>query len=381
MKVSEKKLLFLEVFMILMLIINIFFLQTNIYIISLFIIVMFFGSALVLGYESDRHRFKKDGILLSIIFAIVFEILVYLFGLYVGFLRSGYSITVMGIIQNITPFILVVVTGEILRYEFMTKGEKKMIFFFLTLIAFILLDTSIGMYRYNINSSRVVVEVVCLVFIPSITKNILLTYWVKKFGVTANITYLLITTLVTFIIPILPNLNKYLEAIIALVYPAIVYFISKKILKETVNYDKRKSKKFNKILGGILFVFMLILIALTSGVFKYYFLTIGSGSMQKTLYVGDVIIVKKLDAKELNEIDVGTIIVFKMENKVVVHRVVEIKKDNGLLLFYTKGDNNKERDNWVVTENNLIGTTKHKIPVIGLPSVWLYEFVEGSKVE
>ena len=37
-----------------------------------------------------------------------------------------------------------------------------------------------------------------------------------------------------------------------------------------------------------------------------------------------------------------------MDNKVIVHRVVEIKKDNdGSLLFKTKGDANKENDNWV----------------------------------
>ena len=70
-----------------------------------------------------------------------------------------------------------------------------------------------------------------------------------------------------------------------------------------------------------------------------------------------------------------------MQNKVVVHRVTEINKDDGIYIFRTKGDNNKEEDNWVVTEANLIGLTNHKIPLIGLPSVWLYEFVEGSKVE
>ena len=70
-----------------------------------------------------------------------------------------------------------------------------------------------------------------------------------------------------------------------------------------------------------------------------------------------------------------------MQNKVVVHRVVDISKEDGSLVFRTKGDNNKEADNWVVTGSNLIGLTKYKIPMVGLPSVWLYEFVEGSKVE
>ena len=41
------------------------------------------------------------------------------------------------IFMNMIPFLLVVVTGEILRYEFVTKGEKKALFYVLTLIVFI----------------------------------------------------------------------------------------------------------------------------------------------------------------------------------------------------------------------------------------------------
>ena len=139
-------------------------------------------------------------------------------------------------------------------------------------------------------------------------------------------------------------------------------------------------KHTNFVVTTAIGIFLLVIIALTSGIFKYYFLTIGSGSMEKELYVGDVVIVEKLNKKELKKIDIGTIIVFKMQNKVVVHRVVEISKDDGKFIYKTKGDNNEENDNWVVTESNLIGMTEHKIPLIGLPSVWLYEFVEGSKV-
>ena len=381
MKSSEKKLLFIEVFMIIMLIINLLFLQTNSYILSIFIIVMFFVSVFLLGYESDRHRFKKDGILLSIIFALIYEIFIYLSGLYVGFLRSGYSLTLYGLIQNVIPFLLIVVTSEILRYEFVTKGEKKKLFYFLTLILFILLDISANIYIYDLNVGRVIVEAICVVAIPSITKNLLLTYWMRRFGVLANIIYLSITSIAVFIIPIIPDFNKYLQAVIAFLYPVILFFITRKILKDETKTSKLASKTATRILGIATFIFTATLVVLTSGIFKYYFLTIGSGSMQKELYVGDVVIVKKLNKSELKEIEVGTILVFKMQNKIIVHRVVEINKEDGNLIFRTKGDNNKENDKWVVTENNLIGLTKYKIPLIGLPSIWLYEFVEGSKLK
>lgn len=381
LKKSEKKLLALELFMIVLFLVNLIFLEADNYIIAMTIIVMFFISAFVLGYEEDRHRFKKDGILFAIIFSLIYEIAIYIAGIFLGFLRSGYSLDIVSFFKNILPFALIIFTGEILRNEFITKGEKKNIFYVLTFILFILIDTSANIFKYNITSSRVLLEVICLLLIPSAAKNLLLTYWVKKFGVLANVVYLCITSLIIFIVPIVPDFNKYLQAVIALIYPIILFFITKKLLKEDKKELKRNTIIAGRVVGIALFIMILALIALTSGIFKYYFLTIGSGSMEKELFVGDVVIVEKLNKDEYYKLDVGKIAVFKMQNKVIVHRIIDIDDSSGSLIIHTKGDNNKDPDNWVVTSNNLIGITNHKIPMIGLPSIWLYEFIEGSKVK
>ena len=380
LKKSEIKLLILEIFMILLFLANLIFLEADNYIIAMAIVVMFFISTFVLGYEEDRHRFKKDGILFAIIFGLAYEIFIYVSGIFIGFLKSGYSLSLFTLLMNVLPFAMIITTGEVLRYVFLTKGEKRTIFYVLTFILFILIDTSANIFQYDITNSRVLVEVICLILLPSIAKNFLLTYWMKRFGIYANIIYLCITSLLVFIVPIIPDFNKYLQAVIALIYPIIIYFITRRVLRENVSADTQIKRNTNRIVSLTVIIFLLIIIALTSGIFKYYFLTIGSGSMEKELYIGDVVIVKKLNQSELKEIKEGTIIVFRMQNKVVVHRVTRISKEDGMFLFRTKGDNNEEEDNWVVTENNLIGLTEYKIPVIGLPSVWLYEFVEGSKV-
>ena len=381
MKKSEKKLLALEIFMILLFLVNLLFLSADNYIIAMAIIVMFFISSFVLGYEDDRHRFKKDGILYAIIFSLIYEIFIYVSGIFVGFLRSGYSLDIISFLKNVLPFAMIIFTSEVLRHEFLTKGEKKKVFYFLTLILFVLIDVSSNMFKYNVNSLRVVLEIICLVLIPSLSKNLLLTYWMKKFGILANVIYLSITSLLIFVIPIIPDFNKYLQAVIALVYPIILFFATRKILRENPKVTGVANKTLSRIVGLALFIFTSLLVVLTSGIFKYYFLTIGSGSMEKEIFVGDVVIVKKLTPQEYDQIQVGTILVFRMQNKVVVHRVVSINDDDGALIIKTKGDNNEDIDNWVVTESNLIGLTKYKIPFIGLPSVWLYEFVDGSQVK
>jgi signal peptidase I len=64
-----------------------------------------------------------------------------------------------------------------------------------------------------------------------------------------------------------------------------------------------------------------------------------SSSMVPTLNKGDLVVVK---GTEIENIVVGDIIVYHnpLQGVAVVHRVVDIREENGMLTFYTKGDNN-----------------------------------------
>ena len=42
-------------------------------------------------------------------------------------------------------------------------------------------------------------------------------------------------------------------------------------------------------------------------------------------------------------------------------------------VYITKGDANESIDNWIVTQNDIIGVVKGKIKYIAWPSVWLTE--------
>lgn len=88
-----------------------------------------------------------------------------------------------------------------------------------------------------------------------------------------------------------------------------------------------------------------------------------SGDAEDHIEVGDLIFVGKTEAEEL---EVGDVIAF-MEGKVVVtHRIIEIQRDeNGALLFTTKGDANNAQDQRPVTESNLVGIYKARIPKVG----------------
>lgn len=96
-------------------------------------------------------------------------------------------------------------------------------------------------------------------------------------------------------------------------------------------------------------------------------LQVVSPSMEPTLRIGTVVMVKKVDPAE---IQVGDIISFytrdpDIYNSVVTHRVDEIKSKTDGIVFYTKGDANLSRDKMSVRENQLIGKVTGVSNVIG----------------
>jgi signal peptidase I len=57
----------------------------------------------------------------------------------------------------------------------------------------------------------------------------------------------------------------------------------------------------------------------------------------------------------------------------VIHRIEKIKTIDGVRHIITKGDNNKEVDDWVVLDEDIIGLYKFKIPYIGYPTALIHK--------
>lgn len=379
MKSSEKKILTLEIVSLIFLLLNLLlFKLNNIYIIFAFLLLLLIILNFITGFEKNRKRFKKDGIILSIIFTLSYLFIIYVSGLFLGFERNGYSLSLLNIFRNSFPILVVILVSEFLRFELNTKSENQKSLIILSTFLFILVDINIAMQMYDFNNLNDLLEMAALVTLPSITKNILLTYFSLKFGFASTLIYRIIMELYIYLVPILPDFNVYLESIIMFIYPLILLKITKFMLKtEEEKEIVVKNKNVVRFINVFLVLIMFVIVLLTSGVFKYYFLSIGSGSMTPNINKGDVVIVEKYNEEELRQIEKGDILVYKKENQVVVHRVVEVNKD-GKITFRTKGDNNDSEDAWIINEKDVIGVAKFRIPLIGYPTVWLNEALGGS---
>lgn len=150
----------------------------------------------------------------------------------------------------------------------------------------------------------------------------------------------------------------------------------KRYTVEEINNKLNRKNKIKKISNIIFYpIFIMILVCMVilliqkmknpekiPSLFGYKAFAIVSGSMEPTLKIGDLIIIKEAKQTEIKEQD---IISFSEKNSIITHRVVKIIEESGQKLYQTKGDNNNSNDDKMPTYNEIEGVYKFRVPFIG----------------
>ena len=133
-------------------------------------------------------------------------------------------------------------------------------------------------------------------------------------------------------------------------------------------FEKHKQKRWKVVSTILLVVIMSASIMLISGQFRWGVIVIATESMTGEINKGDVVLYERYDGQEIQE---GQVIIFDRNGSNVVHRVVEIKNENGIVMYFTKGDANEDRDDGFVTKSQIVGLTRSRVPFIGYPTIWV----------
>lgn len=379
MKKSEIKLISLVLLSSFILLLNIFI--KNIltgYTLIVFLGIIFGISYYLVGFEKTRIQNKKDVLGFVTVYSFAFLILLYGIGLFTGYLRNSYSLNPLMILKNTVPVILTIIISEVLRSNLCRKGENNKLILISIVVLFTLVDMVLSIHLYDIKTLGGILGILTVTMIPSIFKNLLLNDLSLKFGYLPGIIYSLIFGLYFYIMPIVPNLNDYMTSTVMFLIPlALMILVDKRFASEEEEEEDLRDKKYiNKAINGVLITVMAIMIALFSNLFPVWIAAVGSGSMEPTIMIGDAIIVDKTVAKDPNKLTVGDVLVFKIKDTIYTHRIIEIKEVNGKKAMITKGDREGQAvDTWVVTNENIIGRVKFKIPYVGWPTVWLSRMV------
>lgn len=378
MKKGFNKILILEIILLIFLLFNSFvFKIANMYVISGIMLPFLILMIVLNGFEKDNYRYKKDVLLNIIIFLLMYYFITYFLGLFSGFVKSSYSLSFINIIKNTFPVIALILISELMRYVLFNKTKRNLPCLIIGCLLFVMVDVNTMVHIYDVKTALGITKMICLVVFPSITKNIFLTYLTMKVGYKNGIIYRLITELSTYLLPIFPDFGEYINVLLKTVLPIAIMAR----LNNMFNYysvRKIKDSRYNNrklVLYSVITFALLTIVLLTSGLFTYQALTIGSGSMSPAIEKGDVIVLKSMKNEEARKIKKGDVLVYNHDNKIIVHRVIKKNNNGETISFKTKGDYNNAKDSWTVKQEDVIGIVKIRIRWIGMPTVALNELL------
>lgn len=118
-------------------------------------------------------------------------------------------------------------------------------------------------------------------------------------------------------------------------------------------------------------LFVLLAVMLTTEVrvpflHNYQLLAIQTASMEPTMPVGSLAVVKHLSEIE-NEPQINQIWSFRHPdtNELVTHRIIAVEKFDSNKIIITQGDANQSPDSWQLETSDLVGPVLFSVPYIG----------------
>ena len=126
MKKGEKRLFIFGSILLLILLLNSF--VYNVFVgiyLPILLLVALVVFKIAFGFEKSDFRVTKESILDTLIVVLVFFLLYYLSGLFLGFVKVGNYFTFDGLKNYVLPAILVPIIREILRFNFIVKSDKN----------------------------------------------------------------------------------------------------------------------------------------------------------------------------------------------------------------------------------------------------------------
>ena len=336
---------------------------------------------IAIGKSYQKSRIKKE-VIQYILIAVIIYILTYMIsGLFITFGNNPYFTTVKGFLINLWMFGTVIISKEYIRYRLINnvyENDKKEIAILVSLI-YIIIEIGLNKYINTKITLLFALKDICQNLIPLIAKNVLYSYISMKSDWKPASIYELFTKLYLWLSPILPNAPWIMVAIIETTIPTILFFYIRYANSKNSEIKSRQEiENVNPKNSIPLVVLVILVIWFTIGVFPIKPIAVASGSMEKELYVGDVVIVKKCNA---NDIVNGDIIQYQMKGYTVIHRVIEKKQKNGEYYFTTKGDNNPSEDKESVKEDQVLGKVIFKVKYLGYPAIWLNIIQSNEQVE
>ena len=322
--------------------------------------IVFYGFKSKVNLKYNKAFLSIIGIFTTLYFALIYGI-----GFTSSFLKNAYSLKPLSIINNTFFLIIIIILEEIIRFIYIKANKKSKMNIILFTLILALLDIIINIRFDALTDSYELFDVVSTIMLPSILKNIMCTYAAYYADYKGPLLYRFLTELYIFIVPIVPDLNDYINSLCLLLLPFLITITMSRQTDSKAKLEEDERRSFFKLSDIPFAVAAVIIYCLIAGIGPYKLVGIETGSMTPRLNVGDAVIISKnYDVDKLKE---GDIIAFKTDEKeLIVHRIIKVNSDN---TFITKGDYNNVADKGYVKKEQIKGKVVFSIPYIAYPAI------------
>ena len=184
----------------------------------------------IYGYEKKSRRFKYELAFYVFAYSALFLLVTYIAGLFIGFNSNVYRLNLTGLTHNIIPYLLLIITSEVLRYEISRKGDGSTLSYILVTLVLIFIDLTLFLTTYDLSTGDGQIKYICAIILPSLFKNVALLYFTKRGGILSCMIYRILLDLKLVVVPIFPNFGIYFDCIINTALPAVYNSFSIKII-------------------------------------------------------------------------------------------------------------------------------------------------------
>lgn len=364
-------LLFISIIMFNIIFKNVLFQNLAIVVLTVYLVSRF-------GMMKDNNYLKSTIVKMVVSCLIVYLLTIYMLGLIVGFNKTPVSLSLDYFIKVISLDALIIVSEEIMRYVIARNTQHKKLSLIIYTILLVILNIIIEIKGYDMRDSEMRFIFITTIALPTISIQAMCSYLTYKVSYLPSLIFNLVVSLYQYVIPIVPKLGNYLYATTSIALPYITYYTTSNLLHYKDKADVYKKKAVRRLVYVPVFIFLIIMVMLVSGICNHTMIAIGSNSMNPIYNRGDAIIYKKVDIKTLKE---GDIIAFKKSNKIVTHRIIKIRQIDNSYVINTKGDANNTPDAWEVKDDEILGIVNYSIKYIGYPTLWFNEEFEGEETK
>lgn len=301
-------------------------------------------------------------------------------GIIDGFGINMYDTSFLGIVKNVLTLGSVIVFREIVRNFIINTVQKKFAIYFGLLMILVFSFAEVNFRSMlELGSMEAWLAFLSESVLPLLFFNAFMTYAAYTAGVWGPIIYATVTNIPIWIISVLPNFRWITIILVGVLFPLLCMVVLRNVRKSKLQRGKKRKKKEENPYSWLLVaVVMVALVWFSLGIFPAFPSVIVSKSMDPIIQKGDLVVMQKTD---IEDIEIGDVIQYQLEDIQVVHRIIDVKYDEGVRYYVTKGDANNSEDASPVLESQVRGKLAFRIPFIGWPTLIFRQGNEETRVE